>query len=162
MMKILTSRSHHFFQRVRSGIICICFFTKKIYNERKYNSHIMLPQSIQKYKLHAKKSLGQNFLVDEGSLENIAGAIEVDGKNIVEVGPGYGALTEKLIAQTPKSLTLVELDSDMIAVLEQRIQEGELQTEGVNIHIEHIDILKYEPIFQVSQPSLQLSPLEDN
>ncbi|USN59218.1 MAG: hypothetical protein H6767_03960 [Candidatus Peribacteria bacterium] len=109
----------------------------------------MLPQSIQKYKLHAKKSLGQNFLVDEGSLENIATAIEVDGKNIVEVGPGYGALTEKLLTQIPQSLTLVELDPDMITILEQRIQTGELQIEGLNVNIEHIDVLKYEPIFHV-------------
>ena len=47
--------------------------------------------------IKAKKALGQNFLIDEAALSDIAGAIEISGKHIIEVGPGYGALTDHLI-----------------------------------------------------------------
>lgn len=68
--------------------------------------------------IKAKKSLGQNFLIDEDALSDIAGSIEVASKHIIEVGPGYGALTDYLVARKPASLDLVELDNDMIALLQ--------------------------------------------
>jgi 16S rRNA (adenine1518-N6/adenine1519-N6)-dimethyltransferase len=70
--------------------------------------------------IHAKKSLGQNFLIDHEALMDIASAIEVHGKHIIEVGPGYGALTDYLIEQKPQTLDLVELDSDMVAILKKK------------------------------------------
>ncbi len=91
--------------------------------------------------IKAKKALGQNFLIDEAALSDIAGAIEISGKHIIEVGPGYGALTEHLIAQKPKSLDLVELDRDMIAILEDKYTP-----EDLTIH--HIDVLRYTPSYE--------------
>lgn len=67
--------------------------------------------------IKAKKSLGQNFLIDEDALSDIAESIEVSGKHIIEVGPGYGALTDYLVVKNPESLDLVELDRDMIELL---------------------------------------------
>ncbi len=67
--------------------------------------------------IKAKKSLGQNFLIDEEALFDIAHSIEVRGKHIIEVGPGYGALTDYLVAEDPLSLDLVELDRDMVEIL---------------------------------------------
>lgn len=64
-----------------------------------------------------KKSLGQNFLIDEHAVRDIARSIEVNGKHIIEVGPGYGALTEHILSHNPQTLDLVELDRDMIDVL---------------------------------------------
>ncbi len=75
------------------------------------------------YPIKAKKSLGQNFLIDTEALSDIANSIETSGKHIIEVGPGYGALTDYLIAQNPKSLDLVELDGDMIELLLKRCNE---------------------------------------
>lgn len=91
--------------------------------------------------IKAKKALGQNFLIDEEALSGIAGAIEISGKHIIEVGPGYGALTDHLIAKNPKSLDLVELDRDMIALL-----EGKYTLEDLTIH--HIDILRFVPPYE--------------
>ena len=68
-------------------------------------------------KIRAKKSLGQNFLVDIDALIAISSATEITEKNIVEVGPWYGALTDFLLQENPKKIDLVELDSDMIAIL---------------------------------------------
>lgn len=70
--------------------------------------------------IRAKKSLGQNFLIDHEALFDIASSIEVTGKHIIEVGPGYGALTDYLIEENPATLDLVELDKDMIKILEEK------------------------------------------
>ena len=103
---------------------------------------------LQKYQIRAKKSLGQNFLVDENILHKIAISIEVFGKNILEVGPGYGALTEKLLEMKPKALHLVELDRSMIEILEDRIQRQDFNLQGIYFQIFQQDILQYIPIFQ--------------
>jgi 16S rRNA (adenine1518-N6/adenine1519-N6)-dimethyltransferase len=70
--------------------------------------------------IRAKKSFGQNFLIDPEALEDIATSLSINGKHIIEVGPGYGALTDYLIRDTPATLDLIELDPDMISLLEDR------------------------------------------
>ena len=101
---------------------------------------------LQKYKIRAKKWLWQNFLVNEKAIKKIANTTEVEWKNIIEVWPGYWALTEKLIDLKPKSLNLVELDQDMISVLEDRISNGDLDLWDIDFKITKKDILKYEPV----------------
>lgn len=91
-------------------------------------------------KIKAKKSLGQNFLIDQDALSDIANAIHIENKNIIEVGPGYGALTDYIIKQSPLSLDLVELDTDMITLLEWKYNPAELT-------IHHIDILRFIPTY---------------
>ena len=96
---------------------------------------------MEKY-IKAKKTLGQNFLIDPEALSDISTSIEVTGKHIIEVGPGYGALTEYLIHQKPSQLDLIELDTDMIEILEER-QEKEWKAPNFSIH--HQDVLKFTP-----------------
>ncbi len=72
--------------------------------------------------LHAKKSWGQCFLGDEAVLERIAAACELSpGDAVVELGAGLGHLTRALAA-TGASVTAVERDRDMIAVLEKTLR----------------------------------------
>ncbi len=92
--------------------------------------------------IKAKKSLGQNFLIDEEALFDISSSIEITGKNIIEVGPGYGALTEYIIQESPQNLTLVELDKDMIDILDDRLQN---EWKGAPIFIENQDVLQFVP-----------------
>lgn len=87
--------------------------------------------------IRAKKALGQNFLIDEEALFDIAHSVRVESKNIIEVGPGYGALTDYLIAQKPATLTLVELDTDMIAILKEKYPK--------TVNILHQDVLQFFP-----------------
>ncbi len=103
---------------------------------------------IQKYAIRAKKALGQNFLVDEDITRKISEGIDIMWSDIVEVGPGYWVLTEQLLAKKPHSLHLVELDKDMIEILESRISEGELQSEGIDFQLHKQDVLEHTPIFQ--------------
>ncbi len=101
---------------------------------------------LRHYGIRAQKSLGQNFLVNNEILEAIADSLEITGKNILEIGPGYGALTEKILARKPKSLTLIELDKKMVSILKSRIEEGELIIpEETTFEIIEGDVLKYVP-----------------
>lgn len=103
---------------------------------------------IKKYSIFAKKSLGQNFLVNDEIVNEISDIIEVEWKNIVEVWPGYWALTEKLLNKNPKSLSLVELDTDMIEILEDRKNNWDFNLEKTDFSINNIDVLKYEPNYE--------------
>lgn len=103
---------------------------------------------LQRYNIKAKKSLWQNFLVDEDKLSGIVWVSSIEGQNIIEVWPGYGALTKRLLDLKPSWLHLVELDDFMIDILNDRIDRGELLTKDIDFVINKIDVLKYEPNFQ--------------
>lgn len=108
----------------------------------------MSQEILKRFKIRAKKALGQNFLQDDFILEEIANTVEVRWNNIVEVWPWYWALTEKILLQEPKNLDLVELDTDMISILEKRIETNDFQLGNTNMKINHIDVLKYIPEFE--------------
>lgn len=108
----------------------------------------MSQKIIKKYGILAKKSLGQNFLIDDEKLQDIWWVLNIFGENIVEVWPGYGALTEILLSKKPKSLYLVELDRDMVKILKDREESQDVSTEGVDFQIFHQDVLEYVPEFQ--------------
>ena len=105
----------------------------------------MSEEILKRYKIRAKKALGQNFLVNEDIIESIADVIETEDKNIIEVWPWYWALTQKLLERNLESLTLVELDSDMVKILEDRIKLWELESENTNFEIKNIDVLRFIP-----------------
>ncbi|HFE39472.1 MAG TPA: 16S rRNA (adenine(1518)-N(6)/adenine(1519)-N(6))-dimethyltransferase RsmA [Gammaproteobacteria bacterium] len=86
----------------------------------------------------ARKRFGQNFLHDQGIIQQIIHAIQ-PGKsdNIVEIGPGKGALTAPLLHAATK-LNVIELDRDLIPILKQNLGYSEC----LNIH--NVDALKYD------------------
>ena len=61
--------------------------------------------------IKAKKSLGQNFLVDKNILNKIINIIDIKDKNILEIGPGTGNLTSLILKQKPKKLIVIEKDN---------------------------------------------------
>ena len=68
----------------------------------------------------ARKRFGQNFLVDRGIVDAIVAAVRPQsGDQVVEIGPGLGALTEPLLAQVDH-LHVVEIDRDLIARLKKK------------------------------------------
>ncbi|MEB3256253.1 MAG: 16S rRNA (adenine(1518)-N(6)/adenine(1519)-N(6))-dimethyltransferase RsmA [Synechococcaceae cyanobacterium] len=68
-----------------------------------------------------RKRFGQHWLVDAAVLDRIVAAAELrPGERVLEVGPGRGALTERLLATPLAALVAVELDRDLIAGLQQR------------------------------------------
>jgi 16S rRNA (adenine1518-N6/adenine1519-N6)-dimethyltransferase len=78
-----------------------------------------------------KKSLGQHFLTDENIIAKIADAIPArEGDRVIEIGPGTGALTEKLIKRYA-DLLVVELDQRAIEILEHKFEDLEIRHENV-------------------------------
>lgn len=75
---------------------------------------------MKKYGIDAQKSLGQNFLIDENVIEDIVDAAAVNNEDLViEIGPGIGALTEKLLERAGKVIC-IELDTRMLEILNDR------------------------------------------
>ena len=60
---------------------------------------------------YTKKSLGQNYLIDLNIIKKIVDLTQVYNKNILEIGPGKGALTEQILKNNHKSLILIEKDN---------------------------------------------------
>ena len=59
----------------------------------------------------AKKSLGQNFLIDKNIIKKIVNLVNVKNRNIIEIGPGNGALTDEILKRNPSSISIIEKDS---------------------------------------------------
>ena len=83
-----------------------------------------------------KKKYGQNFLIDQNILKKITNQITKKTLNIVEIGPGDGKLTEHILNFKPKKLTLIEIDSDLIPLLNSKFGKNK------TIEIVNKDILK--------------------
>jgi len=67
-----------------------------------------------------RRRFGQNFLVDRNIIEAIVAAIAPSpGETVVEIGPGFGALTQPLLERLP-SLHVIEIDRDLVARLRDR------------------------------------------
>ena len=55
-----------------------------------------------------KKSLGQNFLIDKNIIKKILVLTDLKNRHVVEIGPGKGALTDEILKNNPRSLTIIE------------------------------------------------------
>lgn len=89
--------------------------------------------------LDPKRSLGQNFLVDEHHLDRIVAAAELTpGDRVLEIGPGLGGLTVRLAARAG-CVVAVELDNRFIAPLAAQFAAAP------HVHIVHGDILTLDP-----------------
>ena len=60
--------------------------------------------------IRAKKSLGQNFLIDKLVLEKIVDIVKIENKHVIEIGPGTGNLTSYILKHNPKKLVVIEKD----------------------------------------------------
>lgn len=93
---------------------------------------------MNKYNISAKKSLGQNFLIDECVILDVIDAANITKDDIViEIGPGLGTLTKYLLNRA-KKVICVELDNEMIKILKDRFFLYE------NLEIINNDILKID------------------
>ena len=70
--------------------------------------------------IKAKKSLGQNFLIDRNILQVIVDTVNIDKKEILEIGPGSGNLTTYILKKNPKKVYVIEKDKDLSLLLEEK------------------------------------------
>ena len=86
--------------------------------------------------IRAKKSLGQNFLIDDKVLNQIVNCVTIENKTILEIGPGTGNLTRYILNKKPKHFTVIEKDNDLTNKLKERFKE--------NLNIINNDILNVD------------------
>jgi 16S rRNA (adenine1518-N6/adenine1519-N6)-dimethyltransferase len=84
----------------------------------------------------AKKSLGQNFLIDKNIIDKITGTVSIEGNEILEVGPGTGNLTKEILKKNPSKMYLVEKDTFLAENLKEII-DG-------RVKVFNEDILKFD------------------
>ena len=88
----------------------------------------------------AKKSLGQNFLIDEKILKKITNITDIKDKTILEVGPGTGNLSSFILKENPKKFFVVEKDHRLISNLQKKFKN---QIKIINEDILNIDEKKF-------------------
>ena len=102
-----------------------------------------------------KKSLGQNFLIDQNIIRKIINLVDVKNRHIVEIGPGDGALTKEILNKKPKSLILIEKDSDLVSKLKFKFLNE-------RIEIINDDILKFDLERKIKKKSIVFGNLPYN
>jgi 16S rRNA (adenine1518-N6/adenine1519-N6)-dimethyltransferase len=101
-------------------------------------SSLNVRQAVKSGRIKPVKSLGQNFLVDEGVAERIVGAADISPSDtVIEIGPGLAALTETLCRRAGYVIA-VEIDRHIIPALEEKMSGYE------NFKLIHADILKLD------------------
>ena len=84
--------------------------------------------------IRAKKSLGQNFLIDQNIINKIVNIVDIKDKNVLEIGPGTGNLTIEILKRKPKKIILIEKDNNLVDLLQNRF--------GKSVKIINEDVLR--------------------
>ena len=84
--------------------------------------------------IKTKKSLGQNFLVDQNILDQIVNTVQIKDREILEIGPGSGNLTTHILKKEPKKIHVIEKDDNLSSLLNNKFDN--------KINIINDDVLK--------------------
>ena len=104
--------------------------------------------------IKAKKSLGQNFLINKKILEEITNIIPIKNKNILEIGPGTGNLTSYILNKNPKKLIVIEKDKYLASNLNNNFKN--------EIIIINEDILKVDEKYLFEEKAIVFGNLPYN
>ena len=104
--------------------------------------------------IKAKKSLGQNFLIDKNIINKISEITNIENKSILEVGPGTGNLTISLLKKNPKKFFVIEKDNNLASLLNKQF--------GKKINIINDDILNLNENLLCDEPLLVFGNLPYN
>ena len=74
--------------------------------------------------IKAKKSLGQNFLIDNNIINKILNVTDIRNKDILEIGPGTGNLTAEILKKSPKRLLVIEKDEELVNILKNNFNNA--------------------------------------
>ena len=85
--------------------------------------------------IKAKKSLGQNFLVDKNIIKKIVNTTNIKDKIILEIGPGTGNLTSEILIKSPKKIYVIEKDESLVSYLKKNFEK--------NLDIINEDVLNF-------------------
>jgi len=85
--------------------------------------------------IKAKKSLGQNFLIDKNIINKIVDIVDINSQNILEVGPGTGNLTEAILKKKPKNFYAIEKDNELAIKIKEKFKD--------QVNVINKDVLKF-------------------
>ncbi len=95
---------------------------------------------LREHGLHAKKALGQNFLLDAHAIGRIAQAATTpEGGTVVEIGPGLGALTFPMAARA-KKVVAIERDRELVPILRAELERAELSGRVEVVQADALDV----------------------
>jgi len=104
-----------------------------------HTSLLDAPKVLKKYGISPKKSLGQNFVINQRALDAVISAADLTGhEEVIEVGAGLGTLTIEL-AQRADRVFAVEIDKRLILILQDILRDFE------NVSLIHTDFLQVDP-----------------
>ena len=86
----------------------------------------------------AKKSLGQNFLIDKNIIKKIINLTKIKNCNIIEIGAGHGALTNEILKFNPKSFHIIEKDFELFSDLKSKFKNDK------RVFVHNTDILEFD------------------
>ena len=104
----------------------------------------------------AKKSLGQNFLIDKNIIRKIINLVKLEKKNIIEIGAGHGALTDEILKKKPNLLNIIEKDIFLYKKLKMKYSNIK------NVKIYNDDILDFNLESLVKKNSIIIGNLPYN
>ena len=106
--------------------------------------------------IYAKKSLGQNFLKDKNIINKIINLDSLKKKNVIEIGPGNGNLTDEILKKEPRSLRIIEKDFFLSKELKKKYSKNKL------IKIFNCDVLSFDMNKIIKKNTLILGNLPYN
>ena len=115
--------------------------------------HSVTRAILERHGFTFKKSFGQNFLTDTNILQKIVDTAEIDKKvNVIEIGPGIGALTE-FLAESAAEVMAFEIDDRLVPILADTLRDFDNVT-VVNHDILKVDLAQY--IAEFKNPDLPI------
>lgn len=106
--------------------------------------------------IRAKRSLSQNFLVDKNISKKIVDQTIIKNKTILEIGPGYGFLTDSILLKKPKKILLVEKDTNLKEKLYEKYKDNK-KVEIIGSDILSLKLNKFKDLVIISNLPYNIS-----
>ena len=104
----------------------------------------------------AKKSLSQNFIIDKNICKKIVKQTNINNKIVIEIGPGYGFLTDILLMNNPKKILLIEKDCQLVLFLKQKYKNNN-KVKILNNDVIKVDFSKFKNVKIISNLPYNIS-----
>ena len=106
--------------------------------------------------IKAKKSLSQNFLIDKNISKKIIKEIKIKNQLIIEIGPGYGFLTDYILKEKPKKLILIEKDNFLFKFLKDKYKNFN-EVKIINKDVLNFNFINYKKSIIISNLPYNIS-----